>query len=95
MTMLSDGAAARIATLLEAPAKPAAPTEQHRAALEAIATLRQHYGKSPICCGNMVPGQRGDGWMQPPDPPECCQCPDRDVNTLCDTIACALQEPKP
>lgn len=56
------------------------------AAHEALATLRQHYGKSPICCGNFVPGHPGDGWMQPPDGPECCQCPDRDVNTLCDVI---------
>ena len=28
------------------------------------------------CCGDQIPGQRGDGWMQPPDPPECCQCPE-------------------
>ncbi|SPD47493.1 phage Gp37/Gp68 family protein [Cupriavidus neocaledonicus] len=24
------------------------------------------------CCGNPIPGHPGDGWMQPPDPPECC-----------------------
>jgi len=24
------------------------------------------------CCGQPVPGHPGDGWMQPPDPPECC-----------------------
>lgn len=24
------------------------------------------------CCGSPVPGHPGDGWMQPPDPPECC-----------------------
>lgn len=24
------------------------------------------------CCGNPAPGHPGDGWMQPPDPPECC-----------------------
>lgn len=28
------------------------------------------------CCGAMVPGHGGDGWMQPPDPPECCGCPE-------------------
>ncbi|KJK22085.1 hypothetical protein UB46_23500 [Burkholderiaceae bacterium 16] len=28
------------------------------------------------CCGAMIPGNQGDGWMQPPDPPECCQCPE-------------------
>jgi hypothetical protein len=82
----------------DAPQAPAAgaevaPSEQQRAALEAIGTLRKHYGTSPICCGNMVPGHPGDGWMQPPDGPECCQCHDRDVNTLCDVIANVLRAP--
>ncbi|WP_354678553.1 phage Gp37/Gp68 family protein [Cupriavidus plantarum] len=31
--------------------------------------LSRHLWK---CCGNRVPGHPGDGWMQPPDPPECC-----------------------
>ncbi len=28
------------------------------------------------CCGNHIPGHPGDGWMQPPDPPECCGDPE-------------------
>jgi protein gp37 len=24
------------------------------------------------CCGTPISGHTGDGWMQPPDPPECC-----------------------
>ena len=28
------------------------------------------------CCGALVPGHPGDGWMQPPDPPECCGYPE-------------------
>lgn len=31
--------------------------------------LSRHLWK---CCGLRVPGHPGDGWMQPPDPPECC-----------------------
>ncbi|MDW3683051.1 phage Gp37/Gp68 family protein [Cupriavidus sp. CV2] len=31
--------------------------------------LERHLWK---CCGHPVPGHPGDGWMQPPDPPECC-----------------------
>lgn len=31
--------------------------------------LSRHFWK---CCGHRVPGHPGDGWMQPPDPPECC-----------------------
>lgn len=31
--------------------------------------LSRHFWK---CCGHPVPGHPGDGWMQPPDPPECC-----------------------
>jgi hypothetical protein len=62
-------------------------------ALEAIDTLRKHYGSQPICCGDFLPGHPGDGFMQPPDGPECCQSPDRDVNTLCDVIANVLRDP--
>ncbi len=28
------------------------------------------------CCGRPTPGHPGDGWMQPPDPPTCCGCPE-------------------
>ncbi len=28
------------------------------------------------CCGNKVDGHPGDGWMTPPDPPECCGEPE-------------------
>jgi protein gp37 len=31
--------------------------------------LERHLWK---CCGLPIPGHPGDGWMQPPDPPECC-----------------------
>lgn len=31
--------------------------------------LNRHLWK---CCGNLIPGHGGDGWMQPPDPPTCC-----------------------
>lgn len=35
--------------------------------------LRRHLWK---CCGNLIPGHPGDGWMQPPDAPECCNYPE-------------------
>lgn len=33
-----------------------------------------------VCCGNLLPGHPGDGWMQPPDPPQCCQQPDSGID---------------
>jgi protein gp37 len=36
--------------------------------------LRRHVWK---CCGNPIEGHPGDGWMTPPDPPACCNEPDR------------------
>lgn len=35
--------------------------------------LRPHLWK---CCGCPIPGYPGDGWMQPPDGPECCREPE-------------------
>ena len=64
-------------------------------ALRAIEIIRKQYGRSMICCGNPNPGHPGDGWMQPPDPPECCQCPEEDVGMLLDTIAAALAGVQP
>jgi len=42
---------------------------------KAIELLRKELGDTLFCCGCPVPGHPGDGWMQPPDPPECCGDP--------------------
>lgn len=65
-------------------------TELQEAAQRALNTLRKQYGKQPICCGCPVDGHPGDGWMQPPDPPTCCQQFEADVGMLLDEIAAAL-----
>lgn len=59
-------------------------------ALQATKRIRERVGAEMICCGNPVPGHGGDGWMQPPDPPECCGCPDESVGTLLDVVVAAL-----
>jgi protein gp37 len=57
---------ARISELL---ATPAAVRWVSAEPLLAAIDLGRHLWK---CCGNLIPGHPGDGWMQPPDPPECC-----------------------
>ena len=64
-------------------------TEQK--ALAEIGRIRSHYGKEIICCNMPVPGDPGDGYLQPPDPPSCCQCPDEDVDDLLNTVEAALR----
>lgn len=46
--------------------------KEREAAMVALDRISKRCGKTDICCGCPIPGHPGDGYLQPPDPPECC-----------------------
>ena len=45
-----------------------------KATNDALERAAKHFDS--VCCGCLIPGHPGDGWMTPPDPPSCCQEPE-------------------
>lgn len=60
-------------------------------ALRDLGRIKEQYGGLPICCGCFIDGYPGDGFLQPPDPPECCGKHEEDIGLLVDSIASELR----